>query len=144
MTDLKLIALDAEDLAVISAHVQDAVFKISDLEWLPKEQRFVIVMNRFAWELDAAGAKTFQRRRACLHFDRVNRVRTHRLDRDRKDTVLELLAVNFVPGEAPTGDVELVFAGGAALRLSVECLEAQLADLGVAWGTKLKPVHRGA
>jgi hypothetical protein len=47
---LRLIALDAEDLAVLSAHVQDAVLKVGQMRWMPRERRFVIGLNRFAWE----------------------------------------------------------------------------------------------
>ena len=36
---VKLIALDADDLAVISAHVQDAVVKSADIIWRQSETR---------------------------------------------------------------------------------------------------------
>ena len=38
MPDLKLIALDAEDLGVISAHLQDAVLRVGDMVYLPKRE----------------------------------------------------------------------------------------------------------
>ena len=68
---LKLLALDDEDLAVLSAHVQDAVLKVADLVNLPKERRFALGMNRFIWEKAEGGRKNFERRRAALTFDRV-------------------------------------------------------------------------
>jgi hypothetical protein len=37
--------------------------------------------------------------------------------------------------------VVLDFAGGAAIRLAVEVLEAKLTDLGPAWSTPLAPRH---
>ena len=40
MTDLKLVALDSEDLAVISAHMQDSVLKVADIDWLPRDKQF--------------------------------------------------------------------------------------------------------
>ena len=46
----KLVALDAEDLAVVSAHCQDAVLKLRDARFFPSERRFVLELNRFAWE----------------------------------------------------------------------------------------------
>lgn len=147
MHDLKLVALDAEDLEVMSALVQDAVLKVEDLEWRPREHRFLVAMNRFAWETCpeatlATKPVNFERRRACLHFDRVLKVRSARIARERPETVLELLAVTFrADEEGPAGEVELVFAGGGAVRLTVECLEAQLADLGAAWATKTRPAH---
>lgn len=139
---LKLLAMDDEDLAVISAHVQDAVLKVADLVNLPKERRFAIGMNRFTWEKADGARRNFERRRAALTFDRVLSVKTSHIDRDRPEAVLELLAVGFEPeGEAPAGNVMLYFAGGGAIRIAVECIEARLADLGTAWATRSKPSH---
>ena len=141
---IRLIALDTEDLAVLSAHVQDAVLKVGEMRWLPEEKRFVLAINRFAWEHAGKRARRrreYQRRRAALHFDRVEAVRSTGLDRDARETVLELLAVRFEPRQDPSGDVLLDFAGGATLCLSVECLEAQLTDLGPAWSTPFLPRH---
>jgi len=141
---LRLIALDTDDLAVVSAHVQDAVLKVPDLNWLPAEKRLVMAMNRFAWEAAGAGSwrkRSYQRRRAALHFARVQAVKSAGIDRDAPETVLALLALRFEPREAPSGDVVLAFAGGATLRLTVECLEVQLTDLGPAWSTPHAPRH---
>jgi hypothetical protein len=145
MTDsdrLKLLAMDDEDLAVVSAHVQDAVLKVADLVNLPKERRFALGMNRFTWEKAQGSRRDFERRRAALTFDRVLSVKTSRIRRDRPEAVLELLAIAFEPaGEPPAGHVTLHFAGGGAIRLEVECIEARLADLGAAWATPNKPSH---
>ena len=144
MTDddrLKLAALDEEDLAVLSAHVQDAVLKVADMAYLPKENRFVVVMNRFGWEQVAGRRRDYQRRRAALTFDRVDAVKTSRIRRADGDAVLNLLAVEFSPSNPPAGAITLVFAGGGAVRLDVECIEVRLADLGAAWATTAKPSH---
>ncbi len=145
---LRLAAIDDEDLAVISAHVQDAVLKVADLVYLPGDKRFAIGMNRFSWEKAVAGkprrnSEPFQRRRTALTFDRVTSVRTTGIDRTRPDTVLELLAVGFTPTDAPSGLVSIIFAGGAAIELGVEVIEARLADLGPAWATASRPTHDG-
>lgn len=141
MSDLKLVALDGEDLAIVSAHVQDAVLKVGDMRWMAGSNRFLLAMNRFAREAADETAKTFERRRAALHFDRVEKVAVSNLRQDRPDAVLVLLAVRFQPTEAPAGHITLDFAGGGAVRLDVECIEAQLADLGAAWATGNKPQH---
>ena len=138
---LKLLAVDNEDLAVLSAHVQDAILKVADLVYLPKEKRFVVGMNRFIWEKADGQRRNYERRRAALTFDRVKAVQGCQICRDRPDAVLELLAVSFEPVDAPAGYVTLYFAGGGKLRFEVECLEVRLADLGVAWATMAKPVH---
>jgi hypothetical protein len=144
---LRLIALDEDDLAVLSAHVQDAVLRVGDVTWLPKEGRFLVMMNRFAWEAEGKGSRRrreHQRRRSCLLFARVAAVQSIGIDRSAADDALELLAVRFEAGESPSGDVVLDFAGGAAIRLAAECLEAQLADLGPTWSTPHAPRHFGA
>lgn len=139
---LKLVALDEEDLAILSAHVQDAVLKVRDLSWSPAEKRFALAMNRFAWERTVDRPRgDLERRRSVLHFDRVGSVKASRIRQDAPDAVLELLAATFQPTEAPAGHVTLAFAGGGAIRLEVECIEAQLADLGAAWQTKAMPAH---
>jgi hypothetical protein len=143
---LRLIALDTDDLAVLSAHVQDAVVRVKDINWLAREGHFVLGMNRFVWEAAQGGSwrkREYQRRRSALHFARVGKVQSVGIDR-KSDAVLELLAVAFEPSEAPSGDVLLDFAGGATIRLSVEVLEAELTDLGPAWATPIAPRHPGA
>ena len=140
---LKLMALDKEDLSIVSAYMQDAVFKIADLNYRAAENRFMLVGNRFVWE-EAGGKRQrgFERRRTALHFNQVGSVRSRGFKRSDGDNVLSLLTVNFVPGEeTPTGRVELIFSGDAAIELDVECVEAQLSDLGAAWQTEFRPTH---
>lgn len=144
MKRLKLIALDAEDLAVISAHCQDAVMKTGDVNFLPAEKRFVITMNRFVWEEAEKRGKQFERRRSVLHFERVERVSALGVDRKNKERVLDLLAVTFNETAAPAGTIELAFAGGATVRLEVECVEAQLTDMAAAWEAGSRPNHEKA
>lgn len=139
MTDLRLIALDPEDLDVISATTQDAVVRVADMGYARADQRFALLMNRFAWE-DGTARKGV-RKRAALHFDRVTAVRFSGFDLNAQEGVLELLAIRFTQTEAPSGHVDLTFAGGATIRLEVEVLEARLADLGAAWAARAKPEH---
>jgi Protein of unknown function (DUF2948) len=143
MDHLKLVALDEQDLTVISAHVQDAILKVGDLKFMRREKRFILPMNRFAWETRKSllPAKP-QRRNSVLHFDRVNGAQAAGNVLGKAADVLELLTVRFVPTEAPGGTIELVFAGGGAIRLDVECVEARLADLGGAWEASSRPRHR--
>jgi len=141
---LKLIALDDQDLSIVSAHVQDAVMKVSDLEYLPSAKRFLLTMNRFVWEAKSGLFNQHnERRQAVLHFDRVLGAKTSGIPRDRPAEVLSLLAISFVEISKPAGIVELVFSGGGAIMLDVECIEARLADIGGAWEATSRPVHRG-
>ena len=81
------------------------------------------------------------RKRAGLHFEGVTAARSTGFDPNATDGVLNLLAIRFVPGDAPGGVVELTFAGGGAVALDVEMLEARLTDFGAAWAARLKPGH---
>ena len=141
MQPLKLIALDLDDIAVVSTHLQDAVVKVSDVIWQPTEKRLVIALNRFDWEACGEVTPCYQRRRTALRFERVNAFRCRNVNPAAKDAVLNLLAVEFDETDAPAGAVTLIFSGGAALRLEVECLECELADLGPSWTAKARPAH---
>ena len=142
MSELKLLALDTEDLDVVSAHMQDSVLKIGDLSWSPSDRTFSLAANRFDWEAAKGKRKGFERHRAALVFKRVSTVRSVGFDRSRKDEVLSLLAVRFAQaGEGPEGTIELVLSGQATIALDVECIEVALADIGGAWETASKPRH---
>ncbi|MEQ1671607.1 MAG: DUF2948 family protein [Hyphomicrobium sp.] len=155
MPDLKLIALDADDLRVISAHLQDAVLRVADMAYLPKEKRFAAVANRFDWDKALAAAKKpvktgsangagLERRRTGLRFERVLAAKVSGINLKDRRAALALLAITFTPSpdpDAPDGDVTLTFSGGAAIRLTVECLEFEMKDLGAAWSTKRSPAH---
>jgi hypothetical protein len=140
---LKLAALDEEDLGIISAHVQDAILTVGDLAWRPAERRFALAMNRFDWHgaIARPRRRNYERRRSILRFDRVMAVKVQGINPRATEAVLELLAVRFLPGEAPGGSVVLTFAGGGAIRLDVECIEVALTDLGGAWATRAAPAH---
>jgi hypothetical protein len=137
---LKLIVLDKDDIAVISAHLQDSVLKVGDIVWLPGERRLVLGVNRFDWE-SANDDGGYRRRRAVLRFDRVLSVKCKNISRADPDAILNLLAVEFTEEDSPSGSVTLMFSGGPALRLNVECLEAELVDLGPVWPTAICPKH---
>lgn len=147
MSDLKLIALDAEDLDIFSAHLQDAVVKVGDMAFLPSDRRFAAIFNRFDWLAAAPkgrGRARNERRRTALRLERVSSARLLAIDVAAKDRVLSLLAVRFEPREAPAGTVTLLFAGGAAIRLEVDCVEAELRDLGAVWAARMRPDHGDA
>ncbi len=135
---LTLLAEDADDLAVISAALQDAVAKVGDIHYEPRAQRLTLVFNRFRWE-----AGRGERVRSALQVGSVLKVEARRIRRERRDGVLDLLALGFEPGEAPGGVLTLSFAGDGDLRVQVECVDAVLADVSAPWPTPRKPAHDG-
>jgi hypothetical protein len=133
---LHLLAEDQEDLAVISAALQDAVAKVGDVMFEAKARRLTVAFNRFRWEADKR-----QRVRSALQLGGVLKVQARKIRRDRPDAVLELLAIGFEPGDPPGGVLTLSFAGGGDLRAEVECVDAVLADLSEPWPTPRTPAH---
>jgi hypothetical protein len=135
---LRLVALDPEDLAVVSAHLQDALLRVDDMIYLPKERRFALQVRRFDWE---AQSDAPQRRLTCMHFEHVTGVRVRGIDQARKDTVLNLLAISFEERNAPSGTATLIFADGGAIQVDLECIEMQMKDLGPVWAADSRPSH---
>ena len=131
---LKLIALDADDLAVISTHVQDALVQASDIVWRQGEKRLVVGMSRLDWEQTLDGETEPRRLVSALRFDRVLACKSRDIDLAAPETVLDLVGIEFHPqggrDEEPGGSALLLFAQGGAIRLDVECLECELTDLG--------------
>jgi hypothetical protein len=141
---LKLLALDQDDLKILSAHLQDAVLRVADMVYVPAEQRFAAVVSRFDWlaaEQENVENANLRRCQCALRFDRVQRAQVHKLHPGDGREVAELLAMTYEEADPPGGYITLFFAGGGAVRLKVECIEAELCDLGIAWRTAIKPHH---
>ncbi len=139
---LRLIAADADDLVMMSAVLQDAVAQIGDFAHTPQARRFAFVANRFVWESASDKARgPFARVRTGCHFDDVTAVRHLNLRVGAKDAVVEILSIRFTAGTDGAGVVMLDFSGGGAIRLDVESVNAQLADISAPWATRLRPQH---
>ncbi|NBR89909.1 MAG: DUF2948 family protein [Rhodobacteraceae bacterium] len=129
-TPLNLGAFDEEDLKILSALVQDAVFPAVEMQWRAKERRFALLLNRFRWEDQGQTRHGAERVQSVLSFATVTAVSSSGIDRSEKETVLSLLAIEWHPGaEAPEGDIHLVLAGDGVIRLRVEAIEATLKDV---------------
>jgi Protein of unknown function (DUF2948). len=139
MDSLKLVALDTDDLAVVSAHLQDGIIKTGDMVYLPKEQKFVFAVRRFDWEISENEHP--RRRLSGVHFDRVSSVRTKGINRTAPDEVLNLLAMTFSCKAEPSGIVTLLFSGDREIELELECIEMQMKDLGPVWEVESRPEH---
>ncbi|MCW2314951.1 hypothetical protein M2322_000471 [Rhodoblastus acidophilus] len=137
---LRLMAMDEDDLAILSAHVQDAVLHVRDMLFQPRERRFILALHRYDWIRTNAHLRV----QAGLHFEHVRKAALHGFSQDRPDDILNLLSIVFAPGDAPSGEIVLTFSGGCAIKLEVECIEGRLADLGPRWPCKHAPEHARA
>jgi hypothetical protein len=133
---LKLRAVDEEDLAIISAILQDALVAVGDMDFLAEESRFVLVANRFCWEAKPIDNAHYERTLAGLAFSEVSAVSLRGFDRRDPDRLLQILALHR-DGEA----IILDFSSGASLRLEAAQILCHMEDLGEAWPTPWRPRH---
>ena len=142
---LRLLAEDADDLLIVSAAVQDAIFKVSDAVWLPNKRRFTLRLQRFVHLDETANGKGKpihgQRVWAALAFEGVLAVQAKKVAQSRRDAFASLLSLAFEPGEAPGGKLTLSLADGGEMLLQLECIDAVLVDLSPAREAVAKPDH---
>ena len=141
---LRLRAEDAEDLAVISAVLQDALVSVRDLAYDRNARCFVLVANRFRWESRGAGADEgapFERTLCGVAFDAIDDVAYRGFHRSEEDRILSLLAIRPILGSAG-GVIDLEFAGGAAIRLRAAAISCRARDFGEPWPTVWQPGHK--
>lgn len=128
---LRLMAMGPDDLPVLAALVQDAVFPITEMTYARPRRRFAILLNRFRWEDREAAERErrpYERVQALLTVENVTAVRSQGIDRDQKDTILSLLEIAYTgPADGP-GRVTLTLAGDGAIELDVEAPELALRD----------------
>lgn len=143
VTGLRLLAMDGDDLKVISAACQDGVCKPADLVFEASRRRFRIEINRYCWEKATENQHGF-RVRSVLSFEDVSKVRARGLPPRSADLVLSLLSVEWIEDETnpPGGEVRLMFAGDGEMVISADCLDATLIDTTKAWPTKNRPEHK--
>ena len=140
--NLKLISKTAEDLKVISAHLQDAIVSISDIANLKKNRILLIQLNRFMWEDVEKGVFRKNRRtRTILKFDHVTKVTSKNIDFNKKDQFLDFLAIESNEMVDKTSEMNLIFSGGSIIKVITEVIEVTLDDQGDPWETKSKPKH---
>ena len=129
---LRLRAEDADDLAVLAALAQDAVFPANEMTWQADQRRFAILLNRFRWEDQAkatARKRDFERVQSVLVINDVLKVQSQGVAKGDADTVMSLLSIGFEAGQDGTGRIELTLAGDGVIGFEVECLDVVLKDV---------------
>jgi Protein of unknown function (DUF2948) len=141
---LKLRAEDADDLAILSACLQDALVAIRDLGYFAAEQRFIFIANRFRWESGLRplpGEEGHQRVLCAVTFSAVAGVSYRGFRRVDEDRILSLLAIRSTSDGTGGEAILLEFAGAAAIRLDVARILCRAKDLGEPWPTPWRPRH---
>lgn len=143
---VRLQAREADEVAVLSALVQDAAVRVADLGFDRPARRFAMMMNRFRWEREARPKGLFRRRvpervRSVLRFDFVDKASVQGIDLTDGERVLALLTLNVVDKGGDGASLDLLFAGNAAIRLQLECIEAVLEDVTAPWPARQRPAH---
>lgn len=140
---VRLLARDVDDLAVLSALLQDAALLIGDIAWLPTERRFVFVANRYRWEDPDA----VERVRCGVRVEGVLGVKARGVDPGAKSRPVALLSLVFTPSGAPEdpgGALRLTLSGGAEFEIEIEAVEAAVKDLTRPWKARRRPHHADA
>lgn len=136
---IRLAAHDREDLAVISALLQDAVARLGEFAYIVAQRRFAAVFNRYRWEDKSRGAG--QRIRTEVNFRGVLDVQTIGLTLNAKEQLVELLAIHTQDSESGGVRITLIFAGGGAIRLQAECVDCEINDISYPWRASARPSH---
>ena len=137
---LRLQAVSSDDLISVSACLQDAAIKVSDIAFIPKAYRFAFVGNRYRWEYDERG-KHGQRVRSACRFENVLKTSSKNIPLNIENHVLSFLSIH-VEAEADGGaTIFLLFSGDASIKLQVECIEAFVEDIGAPWRASRRPHH---
>jgi hypothetical protein len=138
----KLRAEDADDLAVISACLQDALVAVRDLAFVRHDRSFLMAANRFRWERASRpgrGEAGYQRTLCGITFAAIAGVLS-RLSPQRDERILSLLAIR-PGGNGEENAIQLEFSGGATIRLEIDRILCHAQDLGEPWPTPWQPSH---
>jgi Protein of unknown function (DUF2948) len=150
---LRLRADDDEDLAVLSACLQDGLVAVRDIAYLPAERRLVLLVNRYRWEAAEAGQPADNTEGAkgervicALAMDGVRAVRQQGIDRGKPGQFLSILQLRRVPGAGAPGPadppaVDILFAGQAAIRATLDRFQLRAEDVEEPYPTAWRPKH---
>lgn len=123
---IKLKACATEDVEMISTLLQDGLVADSDLRYLADEKCFIMVINRFCWELPETGDEKQLYR--CMCAVKVGSVKqVHKRGRfGQTNRFYNLLTVTC---EETEQRLTFTFSDGYAIRLAVEKLSILVQDM---------------
>ena len=119
----QIIANDNEGLQMISACSSGAKVKVSDIKYLGSNKVFLISLERSKLEEN----KTNKKINSICRFDFVDKVKSKNIDQKKKDSILELIAINYMKNK-DNYEINLIFKNNAHIALTTETIEARLED----------------
>lgn len=132
---LKLHAQSVDDIEMLSALLQDALIAGADMVFDKAENTFMLVANRYCWELQDAGQ---QMRCMCgVKFGTIGAVRTRGMTAD-KTQFYNLLAIEY---DKAAQHIMLVFSGGVGIQLEVSSIMIIVRDLAEPHPSFARPDH---
>jgi hypothetical protein len=132
---LKLHAQSSDDIEILSALLQDALIAGADMVFDKAENTFMLVANRYCWELQDAGQ---QMRCMCgVKFGTIGAVRTRGMTAD-KTQFYNLLAIEY---DKAAQHIMLVFSGGIGIQLEVSSIMIIVRDLAEPHPSFARPDH---
>ena len=132
---LKLHAQSSDDIEMLSALLQDALIAGADMVFDKAENTFMLVANRYCWELQDAGQ---QMRCMCgVKFGTIGAVRTRGMTAD-KTQFYNLLAIEY---DKAAQHIMLVFSGGVVIQLEVSSIMIIVRDLAEPHPSFARPDH---
>ena len=148
---LRLLARDEDDVAVVSTLLQDAIIPGADMKFNRNKSEFILVANRFCWEIppldgvtSSDGKPVYERRLCGMCIRHVSAVQRHNWPDMWQDALFNLLALRRVDMAEQAGEgagLKFEFSGGSSVRLLMDEIDIALADLDVGHPTSLQPVH---
>ena len=132
---LKLHAQSSDDIEILSALLQDALIAGADMVFDKAENTFMLVANRYCWELQDADQ---QMRCMCgVKFGTIGAVRTRGMTAD-KTQFYDLLAIEY---DKAAQHIMLVFSGGVGIQLEVSSIMIIVRDLAEPHPSFARPDH---
>ena len=119
----KIIAVDKEGLSTISAIVSGAKVLIADIKYLPSNKVFLLSIERTKVESEQNDKKI----NSVIRLDFVQKVRSKNIDQSNKDSVLQLIAIDYLKNNEDY-EINLIFNDNAYIALTTETIEVRLED----------------
>ena len=140
---LKLLGKNQEDLKIISAYLQDSILIVKDIVFLKQNRTFIMIVNRFMWEdIEKGITRQSKRIRCALKFEGILQVKSKKINQKNRNKRLECLAIKCNQFLSKNYEIIFFFAGGAAITLISESIEAVMRDLGEPWNVRHAPKHK--